>query len=160
MKRGMIGGYLKGLLKGSLALLILLTWGLEHKQTGWSLTLTPLSYWAIGSWLVGYPGLRHRYAGLFGKDDESFVSYKKRALTLHHQDIASGHRGRRWTTNGVAVNPWAYTQSNMQSTDEILNPIYLWCEHLWLSLLLIVAGPLLIIGLLSLRVVRAWRRRQ
>jgi len=86
--------------------------------------------WIFLSWLVCYPGLRQRYRSLYSRNGERFETYKHRALAMHHQDISDNHVKHRWTTKGVVVNPWEYTTGTTQSTDGILNPVLVFCEHL------------------------------
>lgn len=149
--------YLRDLVTGLVIMLVLLTWSIQKTQTGWFIPLTPFTGWVVLSWLLCYPWLRRRYSELYRKNGEEMSSYKTRALALHREDQRQNHHGHRWTSDGVVSNPWFYNSSNTQSTDEILNPVYIFGEHLWATFLLILVGPLLILwqGLAWL-----WRRWQ
>jgi len=135
--------YLLTLLKGVAIMLVLLTWDLKRTKAGWTIPVTYFTTWIFLSWLVCYPALRNKYQSLYSKNGERFETYKHRALTMHRQDIGNSHVNRRWTPNGVAANPWEYTTGTTQSTDEILNPVLIFAEHLWATFLLILFGPLL-----------------
>jgi len=141
--RQIIWRYVLALLKGVFIMLVLLTWSLERTQTGWTIPVTYFTTWIFLSWFLCYPALRNKYQSLYSKNGERFETYKHRALTLHHQDKGNSHVNRRWTTKGEVVNPWEYTTGDTQSTDEILNPILIFAEHLWATFLLILFGPLL-----------------
>lgn len=154
-KRMSFTGYLVALLKGFLITCILLAFGLQRVKGQWQVPVTPYAVWIFLSWLVCYPELRRHFASLFIKNSEEMTSYKTRSLAMHQQDMQNSHRDRRWTTNGVTVNPWAFTTDTTQSTDEILNPIYVYCERLWATLLLILFGPIISLFLVARWV---WRK--
>ncbi|MCT4487899.1 hypothetical protein [Levilactobacillus parabrevis] len=135
--------YVLALLKGVFIMLVLLTWSLERTQTGWTIPVTYFTAWIFLSWLLCYPALRSKYKSLYSKSGEHFETYKHRALTMHHQDKGNSHVNRRWTAKGEIVNPWEYTTGDTQSTDEVLNPVLVFAEHLWATFLLILLGPLL-----------------
>jgi len=149
-----IGWYLWTLLEGVVILDTLLAGALEHTRTGWKLPITGFTAWVSLSWLLGYPWLRRKYREMYSKNGEHFESYKHRAMTMHHQDMSDSHVNRRWTTNGVSANPWEYTVGETQSTDEILNPILVFAEHLWATFLLILFGPVLVAWSLLVGAVR------
>ncbi|WP_143462005.1 hypothetical protein [Levilactobacillus enshiensis] len=138
-----VGHYLLTLLKGVVIMLILLTWDLKRTRMGWTIPVTDFTSWVFLSWLLCYPALRTKYQSLYSKNGERFETYKHRALTMHRQDMGNNHVKRRWTLNGVTANPWEYTTGTTQSTDEILNPVLIFAEHLWATFLLILFGPLL-----------------
>ena len=134
--------YVLDLSKGFCIMLVLLTWNLQNVEGHWQIPITWFTTWIFMSWLFLYPVLRKAYSFLYSKDAVELESYKTRSINMHHQDMANSHKDHRWTPNGVSVNPWEYTQSNTQSTDEISNPIYFLCEHLWITFILILLGPI------------------
>jgi len=136
--------YLSDLIRGILAMSILLLSNLRKVETTWVFPLSALTCWVLISWLL-FPIMRRRFSKLYIKNDGSMSSYKTNALDAHHQDIQQNHKNRRWTSNGVTVNPWEYNFGNTQSTDDILNPLYIFCEHLFVSVLLIMFGPFILI---------------
>ncbi|MFC6274967.1 hypothetical protein ACFQET_05500 [Levilactobacillus tangyuanensis] len=146
LKRLQYWRYLKSLIYGLLAVMILLTSNLVHRGSHWTIDLSAFTVWVILSWLTCYPFLRRHYMRMFKKNDPDLRSFKTRALDLHQRDLNANHKDRRWTPNGVTANPWTYMSDTTQSTDEILNPIFIFVEHLWYSLLLIVFGPILMVG--------------
>ncbi len=151
--------YLGALSRGFLIMVLLLTWDIRMTKTGWYIPVTIFTTWIFLSWLVCYPGLRQRYRSLYSRNGERFETYKHRALAMHHQDISDNHVKHRWTTKGVVVNPWEYTTGTTQSTDGILNPVLVFCEHLWATFLLILFGPLLVGYLAVTKLVRwGWQR--
>ncbi|MCH5464057.1 hypothetical protein [Levilactobacillus tujiorum] len=135
--------YLRFLLYGVLPMGILLTWNLQNTRGKWVIPITAYTVWILCSWLLCFSWLRGKLKHLYSKNDRGMTSYKAAAMALHHRDQSMHHVDRRWTTNGVTSNPWEYLLGNTQSTDEILNPIYVFCEHLWMSLLLILFGPII-----------------
>ncbi|AYM02092.1 hypothetical protein D8911_03460 [Levilactobacillus brevis] len=137
--------YILDLCKGFAIMIVLLTWNLQNFQGHWRIPITKFTVWVLLSWLLLYPGLRKAYHFLYSKNGSGIESYKTRSMKMHHQDIANSHKDRRWTTNGVVANPWEYNQAYTQSTDEILNPIFVFCEHLWITFLLIIFGPLIFV---------------
>ena len=151
-----IGRYAWTLLQGLGIMLLLLTWNLQWTAHGWRLPLTWFTAWVGLSWLLGYPFLRQHFSSLYHQNGSDMESYKNRALRLHQADIASHHTDRRWTSNGVAANPWSYGATATQTTDEILNPIYLFCAHLWATFLLILFGPVLVVGVFLTAAVKHW----
>lgn len=155
MNHHLITRYIQALLQGVVVLAVLLSWNLHRTALGWLPAPTPYTAWILLSWSLGYPALRWHFSGLFRSNDASMESYKNRALRLHQDDMASHHRRGRWTVSGVSANPWAYGAGTTQTTDEIVNPLFILCEHLWATLLLILFGPL--IGLV-LGLQWGWRR--
>lgn len=135
--------YGRNLWHGTLATGIWLAFNLQKVAGHWTIPPSKFVGWILFSWLVCYPLLRSTYSSWTSRDDKDLVSYKKRAMVLHQQDVADSHQNRRWTTKGVATNPWLYTYRSTQVTDEIVNPVFIWCEHLWLTFLLILCGPLI-----------------
>lgn len=134
-------------------MLILLALNLERTQTGWTIPITSFTSWVFLSWLICYPVLRNKYQSLYSKNSGQFESYKHRALTLHHGDKRNSHVKRRWTTNGVDVNPLEYATRGTQSTDGIFNAILVFAEHLWATFLLILFGPLLAVLVVVMKLV-------
>ncbi|WP_341778578.1 hypothetical protein [Levilactobacillus sp. HBUAS70063] len=116
--------YLAVLLYGVLALVILLTWNIQNTKNSWLVPITPYTVWLLLSWLLGYPWLRGRLGYLFLKDN------------------------RKATSTGITVRPWQYAIGSTRSIGEIFSLIYIFCEHLLISLLLILFGPLLVCTLL------------
>lgn len=157
MSNRLIVAYVRSLAYGFVIMLLLLTWSLQKTVHGWTIPLTPFTSWIVLSWLLCYPSLRRQNPTLYSKNGEKMASYKTRALALHQEDKRHNHRDRRWTSNGVAVNPWMYNNSNTQSTDEILNPIYVFCEHLWATFLLILFGPIIATWLGLVWLWRQWK---
>ncbi|BAN06108.1 hypothetical protein [Levilactobacillus brevis] len=141
-----VGAYLWSLAQGTLVLGALLAIAGEGGGGHWSFQVTPFVSWVMLSWLVCYPILRKTYRRLYQQNNQEMASYKKRSLDLQHQDMANSHQGYRWSPNGVSTNPWEYNLANTQSTDEILNPIYIFCVHQWITFLLLMFGPLLVLG--------------
>lgn len=116
--------YLVVLLYGVLALVILLTWNIQNTKNSWLVPITPYTVWLLLSWLLGYPWLRGRLGSLFLKDN------------------------RKATSTGITVRPWQYAIGSTRSIGEIFSLSYIFCEHLLMSLLLILVGPLLVCALL------------
>lgn len=116
--------YLVVLLYGVLALVILLTWNIQNTKNSWLVPITPYTVWILLSWLLGYPWLRGRLGDLFLKDN------------------------RKATSTGITARPWQYAIGSTRSIGEIFSFIYIFCEHLLMSLLLILFGPLLVCALL------------
>lgn len=125
-------------------MLILLLSNLRKVGSKWVLPLSLFTCWVLMSWLL-FPILRKRFSRLYIKANDSLRSYKTSSLDRHHQDMQGNHKNRKWTANGVTVNPWEYSLGNTQSTDDILNPIYVFCEHLFISTLLIGFGPFILV---------------
>lgn len=151
--------YLWQIMQGSLVVIIFLVGLLSRTPHGWELSWTPWTFWVVVSWLGCYPVLRTHHPELYGQSNQDMTSFKTRALALHHQDLANAHRDHRWTSNGVSSNPWEYSLGRTQSTDDIVNPLYRFCMHLWMSSLLILLGPFLIGGGLILKGLRAAYRQ-
>ncbi|QEA31609.1 hypothetical protein [Secundilactobacillus malefermentans] len=154
MKKIIIKQYFIYLLKGIFIMLILQTWSLQKVNNSWVMPITPVTIWNFLSWLLCYPILRKRFAVLFSKDDAGMESYKNKALKLHQQDISNNHKHRQWTSDGVVVNPWAFQYLGTQTTDEIVNPIFVFFEHLWISFLLIILGPIFIVSLMFIKITK------
>lgn len=150
--------YLQQVLRGSLVVVLFLVGLLSRTPHGWTLAWTPWTFWVVISWLGCYPVLRTWHPELYSRKDPDMTSFKARALALHHQDLANAHQGHRWTLNGVSSNPWEYSQGRTQSTDDIVNPLYRFCAHLWMSVLLILLGPVLVGGEVGVRGLRAGYR--
>lgn len=148
LKRMPFKQYLILLAKGLFVMLLMLTWSLQQVAGRWIMPVTPITIWTFLSWLLCYPNLRAKFSDLYSKNNAGMESYKTKALKLHQQDISSNHKGYRWSSNGVATNPWAYSHDSTQSTDEILNPIFIFCEHLWITFLLILCGPIVMVVLM------------
>ncbi|MGP4115981.1 hypothetical protein ACS4N0_02280 [Levilactobacillus zymae] len=149
--------YIWNLAKSVVIMALLLTWNLRHTAQGWQLPLGPFTIWVFVSWLAAYPWLRQWYANLYSKDDERMESYKNRALALHERDLAQHHTARKWTPSGLQANPWLYMSGNTQTTDDILNPLYVFCEHLWVTFILLLLGPILLAGHWAKRAWLRWR---
>ncbi|WP_024746662.1 hypothetical protein [Levilactobacillus namurensis] len=146
--------YLVNLIRGTLALLLIFLWNIRRDGSHWVIPVTFFTGWLIISWLL-FPVLRERFSKLYVKNDTGMTSYKTAALAAHQDDMRQSHKDRRWTSNGVTVNPWAYQSGNTQSTDDILNPIYLFCEHLLISVVFMLLGPvILVVSILVKRVRR------
>lgn len=137
------GLYLSDLSRGMLAAVILLLSNLRKVENNWELPLSGFTCWVLLSWLL-FPILKRRLAKLYLQANDSLRSYKTSSLDRHHQDMQRNHKNRKWTANGVTVNPWEYSLGNTQSTDDILNPIYIFCEHLVISVLLVGLGPFIL----------------
>jgi len=74
---------------------------------------------------VSYLALRKHYDNLYTTNAQDMESYKNRALRLHQNDIANHHKNNRWTPNGVIENPWLFSTGTTQTTNEIVNPIFI-----------------------------------
>jgi len=113
--------YLTFLLYGIVLMAILLTW---NTKNGWMVPITPYTVWIFFSWLVCYPWLRGKLGYLFVKND----------------------KGR--TSNGISSSPWQYSIGSTRSIGEIFSLAYVLCEHLLITFLLILFGPLVTCTLL------------
>lgn len=104
--------------------------------------VTPLTcYFILTACLL--PFFRFKFPHYFSSDrSEQFVSYRKRALDLYHQDKATHHPRGRWSTKGVLTDPYEFTNPYTQDYDESLNWIYRLVKPLLLSLLFILFAPL------------------
>lgn len=112
--------YLLFLLYGAFLMIILLTWNTQHTKNGWLVPITPYTVWIFLSWLLCYPWLRGKLGYLF---------------------IRRG-KNRTSTSNGIPAYPWYYAIGTTRSIGEVFSLIYIFCEHLLISFLLILFGPL------------------
>jgi len=119
--------YLVFLLYGVVVTAILLTW---NTKNGWRVPITPYTVWIFFSWLLCYPWLRGKLGYLFVKND----------------------KGR--TSNGMTASPWQYSIGSTRSIGEIFSLAYVLCEHLLISLLLILFGPLVTCALLLITLLK------
>ncbi|AKP63778.1 hypothetical protein ABN16_01380 [Levilactobacillus koreensis] len=113
--------YLMFLLYGIVVMAILLAWSTKND---WMVPITPYTVWIFFSWLLCYPWLRGKLGYLFVKHN----------------------KGR--TSNGITASPWQYSIGSTRSIGEIFSLIYVLCEHLVMSFLLILFGLLVTCTLL------------
>lgn len=117
---------------GAVPMMILLNW---HTQSGWRVSITPYTAWVFLSWLLCYPWLRGQLGYLFLKPGKN----------------------RRMTSNGVTSYPWQYAIGSTRSVGEIFSLIYIFGEHLLVSFLLILFGPLVTCTLFLMTLLkRSW----
>jgi len=121
--------YLLSLIYGAVPMMILLNW---HTQNGWRVSITPYTAWVFLSWLLCYPWLRGKLGYLFLKSDKN----------------------RRMASNGVTSYPWQYAIGSTRSLGEIFSLIYIFLEHLLVSFLLILFGPLVTCTLLLIALLK------
>jgi len=121
--------YLLSLVYGAVLMMILLNW---HTQNGWRTPITPYTAWVFLSWLLCYPWLRGKLGCLF---------------------LKSG-KNRRMTSNGITSYPWQYAIGSTRSVGEIFSLIYIFLEHLLVSFLLILFGPLVTCTLLLIALLK------
>lgn len=103
--------------------------------------LTPLTSYFILMALI-LPFFRLKWPHYFSSGPDNFVSYRKKALDLYHQDKASHHPRGRWSTKGVSTNPYEFTNPYTQDYDASLNWGYHLAKPLLVSLLFILFAPL------------------
>lgn len=108
--------YLLSLLYGVVLMMILLTW---NTTGSWKVPVTPYTTWIFLSWLLCYPWLRDKLGYLFIKSKNS-----------------------RLASKGIISYTWQYSIGSTRSVGEIFSLIYVLCEHLLISFLLILFGPL------------------
>lgn len=101
-------------------------------------------YFVITLLLLPFFRLRHPYLFISA---EQFISLRQKALDQHHQDIASHHRGGRWGSNGVRVNPFEYTSPYTQSYDGATGLAYSLAKSFFMSLLFLLFAPLFYLGI-------------
>ncbi len=90
------------------------------------------------------PFFRLKHQSWFISDGEPVVSYKQKALDLHHQDLAQNHKDRKWTSNGVSTNPYEYTSVDTMSHDNMSEWLYSVAKSVIMSILFIFFGPIFI----------------
>ncbi|MYY59089.1 hypothetical protein FYL18_08945 [Lactobacillus salivarius] len=90
------------------------------------------------------PFFRLKHQSWFISDGEPVVSYKQKALDLHHQDLAQNHKDRKWTSNGVYTNPYEYTSVDTMSHDNMSEWLYSVAKSMIMSMLFIFLGPIFI----------------
>lgn len=95
--------------------------------------------------LILLPFFRRKHPQLFSSNDQ-FVSLRQKALEQHHQDIALHHRGGRWSSSGVRVNPFEYTSPYTQSFDGSTGLAYGLAKSFFMSLLFLGLAPLFYLG--------------
>lgn len=118
--------YLMSLLYGVVLMMILLTWNATSGWM-WKVSVTPYTAWIFLSWLLCYPWLRGKLGYLFIKNKNSGLISK-----------------------GITSYPWQYALGSTRSVGEIFSLIYVLCEHLLISFLLILSGPLVTCMLLAI----------
>ncbi|MDD1403563.1 hypothetical protein [Ligilactobacillus salivarius] len=91
------------------------------------------------------PFFRLKHQSWFISDGEPVVSYKQKALDLHHQDIAQNHKDRKWTSNGVYTNPYEYMSVDTMSHDNMSEWLYSIAKSVIMSILFIFFGPIFIV---------------
>ncbi|WP_423479854.1 hypothetical protein [Ligilactobacillus salivarius] len=91
------------------------------------------------------PFFRLKHQSWFISDGEPVVSYKQKALDLHHQDLAQNHKDRKWTSNGVYTNPYEYTSVDTMSHDNMSEWLYSIAKSVIMSILFIFFGPIFIV---------------
>ncbi|WP_230913618.1 hypothetical protein [Agrilactobacillus fermenti] len=91
--------------------------------------------------LMLLPFFRLQHPTWFVSKSDNFESPKKRALDLHHQDMAQHHTDRQWSSNGVSTNPWEYTTADTMTYDESINWAISIVKALFMSILFILAAP-------------------
>jgi len=114
--------YLLSLSYGA-ALMAILLW---YTQNGWPVPITPYTAWVFFSWLLCYPWLRGKLGYLFLRPGKN----------------------RRMTSTGITSYPWQYAIGSTRSIGEIFRLTYIFGEHLLMSFLLILFGPLVTCTLL------------
>lgn len=127
--------YLLVLLYGIVSMVVLLTWNARNLKNGWLVPITPYTVWVFLSWLLCYPWLRGKLGFLFIKNGKN----------------------KRLTSNGIYAYPFQYTLGSTRSVGEIFRLNYVLCEHLLISFLLILFGPLVVCALLLITLFK--RRR-
>lgn len=127
------------------SMVILLTW---NTKNSWTVSITPYTAWLFFSWLLCYPWLRGKLGHLFIKNDKRRESYDPHDMDRHRQGKSVQHKNRELTANGMTSYPWQYAIGSTRSIGEIFSLIYVFCEHLLMSALLILFGPLITCTLL------------
>ncbi len=127
--------YLLSLFYGVFLMMILLIWNMQTTKAGWHFPITPYAVWVFLSWLLCYPWLRGKLGYLFIKNDKR----------------------RKLTSTGITSYPWQYSVGSTRSIGEIFSLVYVFCEHLLISCLLILFGPL-VMGILLLMTLFKKRR--
>lgn len=128
------------LLTGCLALLVILVYRRELDFTDLSYHFR-LSQLYFGFNLLLLPWFRLLHPLVFISQPENFKSYKTRALDFYHQDLAAHSKRKKWSSDGVNVNPYEYLSPYTMSYDNALNWAYNLCKALLMSILFLLAGP-------------------
>lgn len=118
--------YLLVLSYGIVVMLVLLTWNTRNLKNGRLVPITPYTTWVFLSWLLCYPWLRGKLGFLFIKNNKN----------------------RKLTSNDISLYPSQYTTGSTRSIGEIFSLTYVLAEHLLISFLLILFGPLVVCALL------------
>lgn len=114
--------YLLVLSYGIVVVLVLLTWNTRNLKNGWLVPITPYTTWVFLSWLLCYPWLRGKLGFLFVKNNKS----------------------SKLTSNDISLYPLQYTMGSTRSIGEIFSLTYVLAEHLLISFLLVLFGPLVV----------------
>lgn len=96
------------------------------------------------------PFLRLYYNSWF-ISTENDSSYRGKALDTYHQEMAHQQKDKKWSSNGVYVNPWEYTTPYTQSYDSSLNWVYSIAKCLFMSILFILFAPVFLMVILFQR---------
>ncbi|WP_259609885.1 hypothetical protein [Lactiplantibacillus plantarum] len=99
------------------------------------------------STLLILPFFRLHYNAWFKSDNSQIVTYKQKALDIHHQDKSQHHRDRKWSTNGVSANPWEYTMSETATYGNAAGWGYSLFKSLVMSVLFVLFAPIFFIVL-------------
>ncbi|WAD03131.1 hypothetical protein ORR04_13450 (plasmid) [Levilactobacillus brevis] len=97
--------------------------------------------------LLILPFFRIHHNSWFKSDNSQIVTYKQKALDIHHQDRSQHHRGRRWSANGVSANPWEYTMSETATYGNAAGWGYSLFKSLVMSVLFVLFAPVFFIVL-------------
>ncbi|KRL39009.1 hypothetical protein [Liquorilactobacillus uvarum] len=92
--------------------------------------------------LILLPFFRITHMSWFKSSDDQFVTYKQRALDMHQQDIAQNHKNRKWSSNGVSVNPWEYTTTTTLTYGNSAGWGYSLAKSLFMSTVFIIFAPI------------------
>ncbi|KRL06621.1 hypothetical protein [Liquorilactobacillus oeni] len=97
--------------------------------------------------LITLPFFRNLHNEWFkaSDSDDQQKSYKQKALDMYHQDMSQHHKGGKWSTKGVNVNPYEYTSDYTMAYDDMFGWVYDLAKRIFISLIFIVFAPIFFI---------------
>lgn len=137
--------YLKGILSGSMPLLVVYLYDgalrlsylyttINPAKMTVKLNLSPLDWYFFADYVITIPLVRHWYSHIYRDDKVEFETYKDKALKMHHSDIQANHKNRAWSANGVTSNPWEFMYSQTQSYKGVSDSAFNYFKNFVLNL--------------------------